>query len=109
MYHSASILTVCPSRAESLPQFIVETILCGNPVVSFDIGGIREVINHKVNGYIVKPFNINKFANGIKFCMREIKNRNLKAERKRVVKMFDEKKILRDYTKVINKVAKYES
>ena len=33
MYHSAALLTVCPSRAESLPQFIVKRY-CGNPVVS---------------------------------------------------------------------------
>ena len=28
---------------ESLPQFIVETILCENPVVSIDVGCIREM------------------------------------------------------------------
>ena len=109
MYHSASILTVCPSRAESLPQFIVETLLCRNPVVTFDIGGLREIINHKVNGYIVKPYNINEFANGIKFCMNKIKMKNLKKERLRIVQMFNEKKILQDYKKIINRVSKYES
>ena len=38
LYHSASNITVSCSRAESLPQFIIETILCENPVVSFDVG-----------------------------------------------------------------------
>ena len=109
MYHSSSILTVCPSRAESLPQFIVETILCENPVVSFDVGGIREIINHKFNGFVVKPFNTNSFANGIKFCMNKIKRKNLKKQRKNIVEMFNEKKILKDYKKIIDKVINYES
>ena len=109
MYHSASILTVCPSRAESLPQFIVETILCENPVVSFNVGGIKEIIKHKINGYVVKPFNIDEFANGIKFCMTKIKKKNLKQEKARVNQMFNEKKILKDYKNTINKILRYES
>ena len=46
-YHSASELTVSPSRGESIPQFIVETLLCKNPTVSFNIGGMNEIIDHK--------------------------------------------------------------
>ena len=53
-FHSASELTESPSRAESIPQFIVETILCNNPVVSFDIGGMSEIIDHKKNQTISK-------------------------------------------------------
>ena len=109
MYHSASILTVCPSRAESLPQFIVETILCENPVVSFNVGGIKEIIKHKINGYVVKPFNTEEFANGIKFCMSKIKKKDLKQEKIRITQMFNEKKILKDYKNIINKVLRYES
>ena len=109
MYHSASILTVCPSRAESLPQFIVETILCENPVVSFNVGGIKEIIKHKINGYVVKPFNTEEFANGIKFCMTKIKKKDLKQEKIRITQMFNEKKILKDYKNIINKVLRYES
>ena len=109
MYHSAAILTVCPSRAESLPQFVVETILCGNPVVSFDVGGIKEIVEHKVNGFIAKPFNTKNFANGIKFCMSNIKRKNLEKQKNKIEKMFNEKKILQEYKKIIDKVNYYES
>ena len=60
---------------ESLPQFIVETILCENPVVLIDVGNIREIIKHNFNEFVDKPFNTNIFANGIKFCMDNIKKR----------------------------------
>ena len=58
---------------------------------------------------MVKPFNTNSFANGIKFCMNKIKKKNLKKQRKNIVEMFNEKKILKDYKKIIDKVINYES
>ena len=47
LYHSISSATVSASQAESLPQFLVETILCKNPVAAFNVGGINEIITHK--------------------------------------------------------------
>ena len=61
LYHSASSLTVSASKAESLPQFLVETILCGNPVVAFNVGGNSEIVTHKINGYLVKTYDVNDF------------------------------------------------
>lgn len=104
LYHSASVLTVSPSRAESLPQFIVETILCKNPVVAFDVGGISEIVKHKLNGYLSKCYDTNDFASGIKYCIKNRKKFNLSKSRKSVYKMFEKKKILNDYTKLINKI-----
>ena len=60
---------------EYLPQFIVNTKLCENPVVSIDVGSIREVIKHNFNAFVDKLFNTNLFANGVKFCMDNIKKR----------------------------------
>ena len=57
----------------SLPQFIVKTILCENPVVLIDVGNIREIIKHNFNEFVNKPFITNIFANGIKIFMDNIK------------------------------------
>ena len=104
MYHSSSILTVCPSRAESLPQFIVETILCQNPVVSFNQGGMSEIVSHKFNGYLVKCYDTKDFAKGIKYCIKNIKKNNLLKSRNTIYNMFEEKKALKEYTNFINKI-----
>ena len=58
---------------EALPQFIVETIMCENPVVLIDVGNIREIIKHNFNEFVNKPFITNIFANGIKIFMDNIK------------------------------------
>jgi len=101
-YHSASEMTVIPSRGESIPQFGVETILCGNPVVSFNIGGLKEIINHKSNGYLAKPFNVKDFSKGVEFCLNKIKKKQLNKSRLKIKNMFDENNVLLEYKKIIN-------
>ena len=104
LYHSSSILTVSASRAESLPQFIVETILCKNPVVSFDVGGISEIVSHKFNGYLTKCYDTDDFAMGMKYCIKNIKKNNLLNSRKNIYKMFENKSISKEYVNFINKI-----
>ena len=103
-YHSAAEMTVIPSRGESIPQFAVETILCKNPVVAFNIGGLNEIIIHKANGYLAKPFDIKDFSKGIQFCFNKIKTKQLNKNRSKIVKMFDENNVKLEYKKTINKL-----
>ena len=58
---------------ESLPRFIIESILCENPVVLIEVGNITEIIKHNFNEFVNKPFITNIFANGIKIFMDNIK------------------------------------
>lgn len=52
-HYTSSVLTVFSSRTGSLPQFIVKTILCKNPAILFNVEGMKEIISHKFNGYLV--------------------------------------------------------
>ncbi len=104
MYHSSSILTVCPYRAESLPQFVIETLLCKNPVVAFDIGGMKEIITHKSNGFLAKAYDTKNFAKGIEYCLSKITQKKLSKSRNKIKKMFDEKKILKKYKNIIEEL-----
>lgn len=53
----ASDLLVAPSIDEGLPYTLVEAINCGLPVISTFVGGVPEVVETGVNGFLVQPGN----------------------------------------------------
>ena len=62
-------MLVVPSRVESFGQTASESMACGNPVVAFSTTGLKDIVDHKVNGYLAKPFETEDLANGIKYVM----------------------------------------
>lgn len=70
IYNSADIF-IAPSREDNLPNTIVEAISCGLPCIAFNIGGMPDLIKHKKNGYLAKPFDIQDLAKGINFVLED--------------------------------------
>jgi glycosyltransferase involved in cell wall biosynthesis len=56
---------VTPSLQDNLPNTIMEAMACGTPCVGFRVGGIPEMIDHEVNGYVANPQDAADFARGI--------------------------------------------
>lgn len=82
---------------ENLPYSIIESMSCGVINIAFDTGGVKEIIDHKKNGWIAKKYNINSICEGINWA--------LKNEKK--IKGSCRKKIVRNlHTNVISKKAK---
>lgn len=50
--YSAVDATIIPSRADNLPNVMLEALVCGCPVLGFQIGGLTEVIQNFVNGIL---------------------------------------------------------
>ena len=71
LIYSASDVFVCPSREENLPNTIMESLACGTPVVGFEIGGIPDMVEHKINGYIATPYDTRDLAKGITFILED--------------------------------------
>ncbi len=53
-YFSAADMFLYPTLMDSFGLIIAESLACGCPVVSFDTGGVKEVIEHTVNGYVAQ-------------------------------------------------------
>ncbi|KXB09319.1 hypothetical protein AKJ60_00460 [candidate division MSBL1 archaeon SCGC-AAA385M11] len=54
-----------------LSNAIMEALACGTPVVGFDIGGNKDIIDHQQNGYLARPFDPQDLAVGIHEVLRE--------------------------------------
>jgi glycosyltransferase involved in cell wall biosynthesis len=69
VYNAANVF-VAPSLADNLPTTILESLNCGTPVVSFEVGGIPDMISHKENGYLAKYKDAADIAAGIQYCIQ---------------------------------------
>ena len=101
-YYSAAELLLFPSLAENFPLSILESMSCGTPVLAFDTGGIKEIIDHEINGYVAKYKDENDLINGIKFITTE-KTLSQKA-REKIVNNFDEQIIFKKYQDLYKKI-----
>lgn len=70
LYSSADV-TVTPSLYETFGQTIIEAMACGCIPVSFGNSGQRDIISHKVNGYLAEYLSVTDLSNGIKWALTE--------------------------------------
>lgn len=68
LYSTADVMVV-PSLQENLSNTIMESLACRMPVVAFDIGGNSDMIEHRKNGYLAKPFDTDDLAKGIEWVL----------------------------------------
>lgn len=55
-----------PSYSEAMPMSVLEAMSWGLPIVSTGVGGIPQLVEQGKNGYLVKPGDIDGFANALK-------------------------------------------
>jgi glycosyltransferase involved in cell wall biosynthesis len=63
--YSAADLFIFPTRAEGLPNSLLESMACGTPMVSFDVGGVPDLVRHLITGYLAEKDNDQDLSKGI--------------------------------------------
>ena len=106
LLYAAADVMIAPSRQDNLPNTVVEPLACGTPVVAFDIGGMPDMIDHQINGYLAKPYDTSDLAAGIN---RVLSNENCHKElcinaREKAVACFDIETIARQYAELYGEV-----
>ncbi|MGM9759175.1 MAG: glycosyltransferase family 4 protein [Parabacteroides sp.] len=67
--YSAVDMFVTSSLEENLPNTIMESMACGTPCVGFRTGGIPEMIDHQLNGYVANYQDSADLARGIAWVL----------------------------------------
>ena len=52
--NQAADMFVLTSIEDNLPNTVIESMACGTPLVAFNIGGLQEMVDHKITGYLLK-------------------------------------------------------
>lgn len=77
LYVSGDMMII-PSRQDNLPNTGIEAHACGTPVVAFDVGGLPEIVDHKVTGALAEPFSTTSLAEAIFWVASDpVRRRNL--------------------------------
>jgi len=105
-YNAADVMVV-PSIQEAFGQTASESMACGTPVVAFGATGLLDIVDHRVNGYLAKPFDTNDLAQGINWVLNNENYSELcKNARDKVLKEFDNKIVAKKYIAVFEKILK---
>ena len=101
MYSAADVMLV-PSKSENFPNTILEAMSSGTPCVAFGVGGIPDIIDHKDNGYLAKPFDVNDLTDGIKFVLQSISVGSYMSDsaRRKIEKFYSDEIIAKKYIKL---------
>ncbi len=70
-YNAADVF-LAPYLEDNLPNTVIEAIACGLPIVGFDSGGMADLVEHKINGYLATAYDSSDLAAGINWVIRNL-------------------------------------
>lgn len=100
-YYRAADALILTSIAENLPYVILEAMSCGLPVVAFDVGGVKEEVEHKKTGYLVKYKNTKDLITGLDFIFHLSKSQKQEmadAARKKIWEQYSLRQMVKAYS-----------
>lgn len=102
----AAIYNLCdvyivPSLEDSFNQTVLESCACGTPVVSFRTGGICDIIEHKITGYLAEYKSVEDLEKGLLWIIENnVDNQLGKKARKKVIEKFSQDMIAKKFIEV---------
>ncbi|AMR30547.1 hypothetical protein A0256_03470 [Mucilaginibacter sp. PAMC 26640] len=97
--YSLADVFLLPSVEDNLPNTVMEAMACGTPVIAFDTGGLPDLIDHQVNGYLAAFKSAADLAAGVNYVLNE-HARLASAAREKVLREFNFEKVAGQYLEV---------
>ncbi len=100
VYNAADVF-VLPSMEDNLPNTIMEALACGVPCVGFRVGGIPEMIDDRISGYVACAGSSDDLAEGLFWVLSEADHEALsKSAVAKVMECYSEEAVARRYINV---------
>ncbi|MFV8280384.1 GT4 family glycosyltransferase PelF [Christiangramia marina] len=94
-------LSILTSISEGFPYTVIESMSCGVPVVSTDVGGVKEALDEN-SGFLCKPKNAQEIGDRVIELLQnhELRSKMATHARQRVLDHFTISKFIRQYEDV---------
>jgi len=104
--YSAADVFVIPSLMDNLPNTVIESLMCGTPVIGFPVGGIPDMIQYGENGLLTQDISVSSLLETLtKFLnSSELFDRN--KIRENAIKKYDQKVQAINYIKLFERIIK---
>lgn len=67
--YNLSDVFISASREDSGPMMVNQSLMCGTPVVSFEVGVAKDLVRDYETGFLIKKFDLDDFASKIEYIL----------------------------------------
>lgn len=106
LLYAAADVFVIPSLIDNLPNTVVESLMCGTPVIGFPVGGINDLIINGKNGILAKEISVAALSKSIEDFLNDQYEFSSKEIRKAAVLKYDSKVQASAYISLFNQILK---
>jgi len=105
-YAQADIVVLPFRRPEAFGRVLAEAMAAGKPVVSYKVGGVAEVVQDRVTGFLVDKGDINGLCDAVKRLVvdKSLRRRMGEAGRQACLKKYDPIQIAKQTLKIYDKI-----
>ena len=98
-YLSIIDIFVLPSLTEGLPMALLEAMACGKAIIGSRVGEIPKVLQHKQDGILVAPNNLEELVSAIQYlyCNHNLMHEYGNSARCKVEMLFSSKIMAKQY------------
>lgn len=104
--YSAADVFVITSLMDNLPNTVLESLMCGTPVIGFPIGGIPDMIQDGENGYLTADISVNSLVSTMNKFLENPSSFNKVEIRNNAVKIYDQKVQAQNYIDLFESILK---
>jgi L-malate glycosyltransferase len=104
------ICVLASIRHEGLPRCLIEALACGKPAIGTNVGGVSEIIDDGVNGFVVPPNNVEALANALNtlLCDKAMRLSFGQAGLQKAQEYFDIKVMIQKYQAIYTRLVQHK-